>query len=174
MHILWSSLSGNTAKKQIMTCAYELTSATQFSSVQSLSRARLFATPWIAACQASLSITNFWSSLKFTSIESVMPASHLIFCRPLFLLPPISPSIRVFSSESTLRMKWLKYWSFSFSIIPSKEHPGLISFRMDWLDLLAVQGTLKISNTTVQKHQFFRAQFSSQSNSHILTSLEKP
>ena len=96
----------------------------------------------IAAHQASLSITIFWSSLKVTSIELVMPSSHLILCRPLFLLPPIPPSIRVFSNESTLCMSWPKYWSFSFSIIPSKEHPGLISFRMDWLDLLAVQGTL--------------------------------
>ena len=115
----------------------------QFSLVQSLSRVRLFATPWIAALQASLPITNSWSSLKLISIESVMPSSHLILCRPLFLLPPIPPSIRVFSNESTLRMRWPKYWSFSFSIIPSKEIPGLISFRMDWLDLLAVQRTLK-------------------------------
>ena len=115
----------------------------QFSSVQSLSRVRLFATPWIAARQASLSITNSRSSLRLTSIKSVMPFSHLILCCPLLLLPPIPPSIRVFSNESTLRMGWPKYWSFSFSIIPSKEIPGLISFRMDWLDLLAVQGTLK-------------------------------
>jgi len=115
----------------------------QFSSVQSLSRVRLFATPWIAARQASLSITNSRSSPKLMFIESVMPSSHLIFCCPLLLLPPIPPSIRVFSNESTLRMRWPKYWSFSFSIIPSKEIPGLISFKMDWLDLLAVQGTLK-------------------------------
>ena len=115
----------------------------QFSSVQSLSRVRLFATPWIEARQASLSITNSRSSLKLTSIELVMPSSHLILCRPLLLLPPIPPSIRVFSNESTLRMRWPKYRRFSFSIIPSKEHPGLISFRMDWLDLLAVQRTLK-------------------------------
>ena len=112
-------------------------------SVQSLSCVQLFATPWIAACQASLSITNSRSSLKLSSIESVMPSSHLILCHPLLLLPLIPPSIRVFSNESTLRMRWPKYWSFSFSIIPSKEHPGLISFRMDWLDLLAVRGTLK-------------------------------
>ena len=104
-------------------------------SVQSLSRVRLFATPWIAARHASLSITNSRSSPRLTSIESVMPSSHLILCRPLFLLPPIPPSIRVFSNESTLRMRWPKYWSFSFSISPSKEHLGLISFRMDWLDL---------------------------------------
>ena len=111
------------------------------SSVRSLSRVRLFATPWTAARQASLSITNSQSSLKLTSIELVMPSSHLILCRPLLLLPAIPPSIRVFSNESTLHMRWPKYWSFSF--IPSKEHPGLISFRMDWLDLFAVQGTLK-------------------------------
>ena len=114
----------------------------QFSSVQLLSRVPLLATPWIAARQASLSITNSPSSLKLMSVESVMPSSHLILCRPLLLLPPIPPSIRVSSNESTLHMKWPKSWSFSFSIIPSKEHPGLI-FRMDWLDLLAVQGTLK-------------------------------
>ena len=113
----------------------------QFSSVQSLSHVRLFATPWIAARQASLSITNSWSSHKLTSIESVMPSSHLILCRPLLLLPPIPPSIRVFSNESTLRMRWPKYRSFSIS--PSKEHPRLISFIMDCLDLLAVQGTPK-------------------------------
>ena len=115
----------------------------QFSSVQSLSRVWLFVTPWIAACQASLSITNSQSSLKLTSIESVMPSSHFILCRPLLLLPPIPPSIRVFSRESTLRMRWPNYWSFSFNIIPSKEIPGLISFRTDWLDLFALQGTLK-------------------------------
>ena len=116
---------------------------TIFSSGQSLSRVRFFVTPWITACQASLSITNSWSSLRLMSIESVMPYSHLMLRRPLLLLPPIPPSIRVFSNESTLLMRWPKYWSFSFSIIPSKEIPGLISFRMDWLDLLAVQGTLK-------------------------------
>ena len=101
------------------------------------------ATPWIAARQASLSITNSRSSLRLASIESVMPSNHLILCHPLLLLPPIPPSIKVFSNESTLCMRWPKYWSFSFSIIPSKEIPGLISFRMDWLDLLAVQGTVK-------------------------------
>ena len=115
----------------------------EFSSVQSLSCVQLFATPWISARQASLSITNSRSSLRFTFIESVMPSSHLILSRHLLLLPPIPPSIRVFSNESTLRMRWPKCWSFSFSTIPSKEIPGLISFRMDWLDLLAVQGTLK-------------------------------
>ena len=114
----------------------------QLSSIQSLSHVRLFATPWIAARQAFLSITNSWSTLRFMSIESVMPSSHLILYRPL-LLPSIPPSIRVFSNESTLCMRWPKYWSFSFSIIPSKEHPGLVSFKMDWLDLLADQWILK-------------------------------
>ena len=116
-----------------------------FTTVQfsSLSHVRHFVTPWITARQASLSITNSQSSLRLTCIKSVMPSSHLILCRPLLLLPPMPPSIRVFSNASTLRMRWPKYWSFSFSISPSKEIPGLISFRMDWLDLLAVQGTLK-------------------------------
>ena len=110
------------------------------------------------------------SSQKLMSIELMRPSSHLILCRPLLLLPPIPPSIRVFSNKPTLRMRWPKYWSFSFSILTSKEIPGLISFRLDGLDLLAVQGTLKVfSNTTVQKHQFFGAQLSSQSNSHIHT-----
>ena len=122
----------------------------QFNSVQLLNHVWLFATSWITVHQASLSITNSQSSLKLTSIESVMPSSHLICCCPLLLLPPIPPSVRVFSNESTLRIRWPKYWSFSFSIIPPKEHPGLISFRMDWLDLLVVQGPLK--STTVQKH----------------------
>jgi len=145
-------------------------SSVQFSSVQSLSRIRLFATPWIAARQASLSITNSQSSLRLTSIESVMPSSHLILCRPLLLLPPIPPSFWVFSNESTLRMRWPKYWSFSFIIVPSKEIPGLISFTMHWLDLLAVQGTLKsLLQHHSSKHHFFSAQPSSQSNSHIHT-----
>ena len=139
----------------------------QFSSVQSLSCVRLFATPWTAACQASLSITNSWSLPKLMSIESVMPSNHLILCRPLLLLPSIFPSIRVFSNKTTLRMRWPKYWSFSFSISPSNEPPGLISFRMDWLDLLAVQGTLKSllqhhsSKTSIlQRSTFFTAQLS--------------
>ena len=121
-----------------------------FSSVQLLSHVKLFATPWTAACQASLSITNSWSLVKlmFTKsvmmfIESVMPTNHLILCRPLLLLPSISPSIRVFSNESVLHIRWPKYWSFSFSISPSNEYLGLISFRIDWLDLLAFQGILK-------------------------------
>ena len=138
----------------------------QFSSFQSLSCVWLFATPWIAACQASLSITISRSSLRLTSIKSVMLSSHLILGRPLLLLPPIS-SIRVFSNESTLPMRWPKYWGFSFSIIPSKEIPGLISFRMDWLDLLAVQGTLKSflqhhsSNASIlRRSAFFTVQLS--------------
>ena len=132
---VWNSQGGRKDKH------YFLFTFLQFSSVQSLSRVRLFVTPWTAARQASLSITNSRSSLRLTSIESVMPSSHLILCRPLLLLPPIPPSNRVFSNESTLHMRWPKYWSFSFSIIPSQEIPGLISFRMDWLDLLAVTRT---------------------------------
>ena len=149
----------------------------QFSSVQLFSDVQLFVTPWIAACQASLSITNSWSSLKLMSIESVMISSHLILCRPLLLLPPIPSSIRVFSNESALRIRWPKYWNFNFSISPSKEHPGLISFRMRWLDLLGVQGTLKSllqhhsSKSSILLHSaFFTVQLS-----HIHTwPLEKP
>ena len=138
-----------------------------FSSVQSLSHDWLFATPWTAAHQASLSITNSQSPPKPMSIKSVMPSSHLILCRPLLLLPSIFPSIRVFSNESTLCIRWLKYWSFSFNISPSNEHPGLISFRVDWLDLLAVQGTLKSllqhhsSKPSILRHSaFFTVQLS--------------
>ena len=112
-------------------------------SVQLLSCVWIFVTPWTMACQASLSFTISWSLLKLMSIELVMPSHHLILCHPLFLLPSIFPNIRVFSNESALHIRWPKYWSFSFNISPSKEHPELISFRMDWLDLLAVQGTLK-------------------------------
>ena len=145
-------------------------------SVQSLGPIWHFATLWIAAHQASLSITSSRSLLKLMSIELVMPFNHLILCRPLLLLLPIPPWIRVFSNESTLRVRWPKYWSFSFSISPSNEHPGLISFRMDWWDLLAVQGTLKsLLQHHSSKHQFFGSQLSSQSNSHIHTRrLEKP
>ena len=139
----------------------------KFSSVQSLSRVQLFATPRIAARQASLSITISRSSLRLMSIKSVIPSSHLILCRPLLLLTPIPPSIRFFSNESTLRMRWPKYWSFSFSIIPSKEIPGLISFRMDWLDLFAVQGTRKSllqhhssKASILQRSAFFTVQLS--------------
>ena len=116
---------------------------TQFSSVQSFRHVRLFATPWTAAHQASLFITNSRRLLRLMSIESVMPCNHLILCHPLLLLPSIFPSIRVFSNESALRIRWPKYWSFSFNISPSNKYSGLISFRMDWLDLLVVQGTLK-------------------------------
>ena len=122
--------------------SYDQPSSVQFSSVQLLKRVWLFTTPWITVCQASLSITKAQSSLRLTPIKSVMSSSHLILCRSLLLLPPIPLSITVFSNESTLRMRWPGYWSFSFSIIPSKEIPGLISFRMDWLDLFAVHGTL--------------------------------
>ena len=138
-----------------------------FSSVQLLSRVGLFATPWTAAHQASLSITNSQSLLKPLSIESVMPSNHLILCHPLHLPPSIFPSIRIFSNESALRIGWPKYWSFSFNISPSNEHSGLISFRMDWLDLLAVQGTLKSllqhhsSKASILRHSaFFTVQLS--------------
>ena len=131
------------------------------SSVQLFSCGQLFATQW-ASCQASLSITNSWSLLKLVSTKLVMPSNHLILCRPPLLLPSIYPSIRVFSNESVLRIRWPKYWSFSFNISPSNEYSGLISFRIDWLDLLAVRGTLKrvFSNTTVQKHLYFGTQLS--------------
>ena len=147
----------------------------QFVSVQLLSRVRLLATPWTAACQASLSISNSRNPPKPMSVESVMPSNHLMLCCSLLLLPSIFPSIRVFSNESALHSRWPNYWNFSFNISLSKEHPGLISFRMDWLDLLAVQETLKsLLQPTVQKHQF-GAQLSLYSNSHIHTwPLEKP
>ena len=139
-----------------------------FGSVQSLSPVRLFATPRTAARQASLSITNSWSPPKLMSIE--MPSNHLILCHPLLLLPPIPPSIRVFSDESALCIRWPKYWSFSFNISPSNEHPGLITFRMYWLDLLAVQGTLKsILQHRSSKASIFRHSPFLQSNSHIHT-----
>ena len=138
-----------------------------FSSVQSFTRVQHFATPWTAACQASLFITNSWKLPKLMSIELVMPSNYLILCHPLLLLPLIFPNIRVFSNESTLCIRWPKYWSFSLSISPSNEHTGLVSFRMDWLDLLAVQGTLK---SLLQHHSskasilrcsaFFTVQFS--------------
>ena len=137
-----------------------------WKTVQSLSRVRLFATPWTAARQASLSISISRGLPKLMSIESVMPSNHLILCRPLLLLPSIFPSIRVFSNESALHIRWLKYWSFSFNISPSNEHPGLVSFRMDWLDLLAVQGTLKSllqhrsSKASVLRSAFFIVQLS--------------
>ena len=137
------------------------------SSVQSLSHVRLFVTPWTAACQPYLSITNSWGLLKLMSIESMMPSNHLILCHPLLFPPSVFPIIRVFSSESVLHIRWPKYWSFSFSISPSKEHPGLISFRMDRLDLLAVQGTFKsllqhhnLKASILQCSAFFTVQFS--------------
>ena len=150
--------------------------AVHFSSVHSVV-VWLFATPWTAAHQASMTITNSQSLPKLMSIESVMLYNHLILCHPLLLLPSIFPSIRVFSNKSALYIKWPKYWSFSFSVSPSDEYSGLISFRMDWLDLLAVQGTLKslLSSTTIPEQQFFRPQPSLRSNSHIRAQfLEKP
>ena len=135
--------------------------STHISSVQfSHSVVSNCVTTWTAALQASLSITNSWSLLKLMSIESVMPSNHLILCHPLLLLPSIFPSIRVFSNESTLCIRWPEYWSFSFSISPSNEYSGLISFRMDWLDPLQSQGLSRVFNTAVQKHQFFGTQFS--------------
>ena len=132
-----------------------------FSSVRLLSCVQLFVTPWIAAHQASLSITNSWSLLKLMSIASVMPSNHLSLCFPLLLMPSIFPSIRILSNESVLYISWPKYWSFSFNISPCNEHSGLISFRMDSLDLLAVQGTLKsLPQHQVQKHHFYGAQLS--------------
>ena len=149
---------------------------TLFSSVQLLSRVQLFVTPWIAVHQVSLSITNSRSLPKLMSIELVMPSSHLILYHPLLLPPPIPPNIRVFSNESTLHMRWPKYWSFSFSISPSNEYPGLISLRWTgWISLQSKGLSRVFSNTTVQKHQFFSTQLSSESNSHINTwPLEKP
>ena len=142
-----------------------------FSSIQLLSRVQLFASPWTTAQQASLTITNPQNLLKLTSIELVMPSNHLILCRPLLLLPSLFPNIRVFSNESVLRIRQSKYWSFSFSISPSNEYSELISFRMDWLDFPAVQGTHKslLQHHTVQKHQFFGTQLSLWSHSHIHT-----
>ena len=139
--------------------------------VQLLSCVRLFVTPWTAACQASLSFTISRSLFKFMSIELVMPSNHLILCCPLLFLPSVFPSIRVFPNELAPCIRWPKYWSFIFSICPSSEYSELISFRIDWLDLLAVQGTLSrvFSSITVQKHQFFGALPSLWSNSHIHT-----
>ena len=140
----------------------QLLKCTLFSSAQSLSRVQLFATPWTAAFQVTLSITNSRRLPKLMSIELVMPSNHLIFCCPLLLPPSIFPSIRVFSNESALHIRWPKYWSFSFDICPSNKHSGLISFRMDWLDLLAVQGTLKslLQHHSLQRSAFFIFQFS--------------
>ena len=168
--VMWaerSFLQLNIEKSDFFVFYLPGTLSVEFSSVHSLSRVQLFATPWIAARQASLSITNSRSLPKLMCIKSVMPSSHLILCRPLLLLPPIPPSIRVFSNESTLRMRWPKYWSFSLSISPSNEHPWLISLRMHWLELLAVQGTLKSllqhhssKASILQYSAFFRVQLS--------------
>ena len=142
----------------------------QFSSVQSLSRVRLFATPWTEAHQSSLSITSSWSLLKLISIESVMPSNHLILCRPLFLPPSIFPGIRVFSNESVLHIRWPNYWNFSFSSSPSNKYSGLISFRIDWLIFLQSKGFSRVfSSTTVRGHQFFSAQPFVLSSFHIHT-----
>ena len=144
--------------------------AVQFSLVTQL--CPTLHNPWTTARQASLSITNSWSLFKFISIESVIPSNHLLLSHPLLFLPSIFPSIRVISNESALCIRWPNYWSFSFNISPSNEHSGIISFRMDWLDLLEIQETHKSllqHNTTVQKHPFFGARLSSQSNSHIHT-----
>ena len=157
---------------------WALSQGCKFSSVQLLSNVQLFATPWTAAHQASLSITNSWSLLKLMSIESVMPSKHLILCCPILLLPSILPSIRVFSNESALCVRWPKYWSFSFNISPSNEHPGQDWPPLGWTGWTSLQskGLSRVfSNATVQKHQFFSAQLYSQSNSHIHTwLLEKP
>ena len=154
---LWIKESGDLLSTYLNYCVGHGITAYQFSSVQSLSRVWLFETPWTVACQASLSITNSQSLLKLMPIELVMPSSHLFLCRPLLLLLPIPFSIRVFSNGSTLRTSWPKYWNFSFSISPSNERPGLISFRRDWLDLLAVQGTLQSSPTPQFKSINFSA-----------------
>ena len=143
---------------------------TLFGSVQLLSRVSLFVTPWTTAHQASLSITNSWSLLRLVSIELVMPSNHLILCRSLLLLPSIFPSIRVFSNESVLHIRWPKDWSFSFSISPSSEYSGLISFRIDSLISFQSKGLSRVfSNTTLQKNQYFGSQLSSQCNSYIHT-----
>ena len=156
-----SDVHSDVHSDEICIILFTTSSSVQFSSVQLLSCIQLFATPWTAAPQASLSITNSWNLLQLMSIESVIPSNHLILCHPLLLSPSIFPSTRVFSNESALHIRWPECWSFSFNISPSNEHPGLISFRMDWLDHLAVQGTLRVfSNTTAQKHQFFCAQLS--------------
>ena len=153
-------------KQQLLSSSLKL-----ISLVQLLSRVRLFVITWTAARQASLSITNSWSLLKLTSIESVMPSNHLILCLPILLLPSISPGIRVFSNESVLHIRWPKYWSFSIS--PSNEYSGLISFRTDLISLKSKGLSRVFSNTTIQKHQFFGTQLSLWSNSHIHTWLLK-
>ena len=158
-HTEWSK--SDREKQIIYDIAYIWNLKKKYSSVQSLSRVWLFVTPWTAARQASLSISNSRSPPKPMSTESVIPSNHLILCHPVLLLPSIFPSIRVFSNESARCIRCPKYWSCSFKISPANEHPGLISFRMDWLDLLQSKGLSRVfSNTTVQKHQFFDAQLS--------------
>ena len=155
---MWGKKNTQIHKKRNQICSYQRRriSSVQFSSVQLLSWAWLFANPWTAAHQASLSITNSWSLLKLMSIESVMPSNHLILCRPLLLLPLVFPSISAFSSESVLHIRWPKYWCFSFSISPFNEYSGLISFRIRWFALLLFKGLSRVfSSTTIQKHQFF-------------------
>ena len=167
-HIAWKQVSSDLILFQILYCIV---------IVQSFSHVWLSETPWTAACQTSLSITNSWSLLKFMSIEPVMPSNHLIFCCLLLLPSSNFPSIWVFSNELVLHIRWPKFWSFSFSISPSNEYSEWISFRIDWLDLIAVQGRLSrvFSNTAVQKHHFFSAWLSLSTNSHIHTwLLEKP
>ena len=168
---IWVATTKSTVNKWVseplyqMLAKYQMLSVSMTQSIQSLSRVWLFATPWTAAHQTSLSITNSRSLLKLISIESVMPSNHLVLRRPCLLLPSVLPSFRVFSKESALRIRWPKYWSLSFSSSPSNECSRLISFRMDWFDL---EGLSRVfSNTTVQKHQFFSAQPSLWSNSYI-------
>ena len=165
---LHNQIMSHGAGKLMIDQAKILDMSFQFSSVQPLSHVWLFVTPWIAAWQTSLSITNTQNLLKLMSIKSVMLSNHLILCHPFLLLPSIFPIIRVFTNESVLCIRWPEYWSFSFNINPSKEYLWLISFRMNWLDLLAFQGILQIfHNTTVQRKKFFSAQLSLYSNSHI-------
>ena len=165
---LHNQIMSHGAGKLMIDQAKILDMSFQFSSVQPLSHVCLFVTPWIAAWQTSLSITNTQNLLKLMSIKSVMLSNHLILCHPFLLLPSIFPIIRVFTNESVLCIRWPEYWSFSFNINPSKEYLWLISFRMNWLDLLAFQGILQIfHNTTVQRKKFFSAQLSLYSNSHI-------
>ena len=171
--LLLTLISKSTFSPRDFSSIFSTYSLIHFSSVLSLSHVWLFATPWTAACHTSLSITNTWSLLKLMSIESVMPSNHLFLCHPLLLLLLVFPSIRVFSNESALLIRWPKYWSFSFSISPSNEYSGLISFRMDWFAFLQSKGLSRVFNTIVQKHQCFGAQPSLGSNSHIHTSLLK-
>ena len=164
----WRNLTNTVLNRWSRLTPLAISHVDQFSSVQSLSHAWLFATPWTAACQVSLSITNSQSLLKLMSIQSVIPSNHLILCHPLLLPPSIFPSIRVFYNESVLHITWPKYWHFSFSISPSDEYLGLISSRIDWFESLQSKALSRVfSNTTVEKYQFFGAQLSLWSNSYI-------